>query len=512
MEPLVTYRSVIPLRSVGTSRSSPFFRFKLQRILIGLLPVAMIGCGTIQVAPRYISGDADGVTSGKGSVRIVIADRRSARLLLGTTQDIYKQRIEADIGPEQILHHALEEGLRKAGYSVSDDSKTLLEVDLRDFVVSWAQAFGAQVTASVSIEARVRFGDSVLASEHISQTANADLKLNPSSAQQGGQVLSQALTRVVDLLVDNPRVSEALARPRALQVAEEERAQRELAERTARERQRAETMAQIEAEQARIRTEAEVARVRAEAAAQERIRAERAKAEARSLTDPAEPKRVRAVTPPSPTEAVSVGTCFAVSSDGLIVTALHVVSDAREIKVRLSDGRMVGAKIETRNSPLDTALLRIDEPTPNYLLLARPRSVEIGEEVFTMGFPATDLLGEEPKFTSGTISALSGLQDEPAYLQISVPVQPGNSGGPLVGSNGRVVGMVVGTAATLRFIGVTGFLPQNINWAIKSDYIGPLFDAPPSADVEVPSRRQSIGLTQSALCEVRASKSSTRAP
>src|SRR5204863_9492097 len=107
--------------------------------------------------------------------------------------------------------------------------------------------------------------------------------------------------------------------------------------------------------------------------------------------------------------------------EGLIVTALHVVNNAREIEVLMSNGQTLRAKLKTRNSPLDIALLRVSEPTPNYLALAPPRSAEIGEGVFTMGLPVTDLLGEEPKFTAGTISALSGIRDEPAYLQISVP-------------------------------------------------------------------------------------------
>jgi S1-C subfamily serine protease len=190
----------------------------------------------------------------------------------------------------------------------------------------------------------------------------------------------------------------------------------------------------------------------------------------------------------------------------LIVTALHVIADASEIEVITADGQALSAKIEARNSPLDIALMSVDEATPNYLPFAPPRSAAMGDEVFTMGFPVIDVLGEKPKFTAGTISALSGIRDEPAYLQISVPVHPGNSGGPLVNGKGQVVGMVVSSASPLPFVKATGTLPQNISWAVKSEYISPLFDATLPAFSYVEDRRRSIDHTQRALCQVRAKR------
>ena len=80
------------------------------------------------------------------------------------------------------------------------------------------------------------------------------------------------------------------------------------------------------------------------------------------------------------------------------------------------------------------------------------------------------------------MSALSGLRNDASFLQISVPIQPGNSGGPLVNEDGEVVGVVVSTADAPAFILATDSIPQNINWAVKSVFASTLF-TPPSASV-----------------------------
>ena len=68
------------------------------------------------------------------------------------------------------------------------------------------------------------------------------------------------------------------------------------------------------------------------------------------------------------------------------------------------------------------------------------------------------------------MSSLSGLQGDATFFQISVPIQPGHSGGPLVNEDGNVVGIVTATAAVEAFYQATGSMPQNINWAVKGPY------------------------------------------
>jgi S1-C subfamily serine protease len=97
--------------------------------------------------------------------------------------------------------------------------------------------------------------------------------------------------------------------------------------------------------------------------------------------------------------------------------------------------------------------------------------LRLGEESFVIGFPLTDQLGSDHKVTTGTISALSGSQGDSRLLQFSAPVQPGNSGGPLFNSHGEVVGVVVSTLSAWQSLRSGGPLPQNVNFAIKTDYL-----------------------------------------
>ena len=131
--------------------------------------------------------------------------------------------------------------------------------------------------------------------------------------------------------------------------------------------------------------------------------------------------------------------------------------------------------------------------TPTYLSLADPKSVSLGEQVFTIGYPAPGLFGAEAKFTEGVISSLS-VGGDAGYMQISVPVHPGNSGGPLINASGEVVGVVIATASALSFVKDTGTLPQNISWALKGSFAVPLFDAPPRL-ARAPDRAAAIRRT-----------------
>lgn len=182
-----------------------------------------------------------------------------------------------------------------------------------------------------------------------------------------------------------------------------------------------------------------------------------------------------------------------------------MISTADSIIVYLMNGQSVDATVEQSAATTDLALLRVSVPTPSYLSLASPRSAKVGQAVFTLGFPVTSVLGMEPKFTDGSISALSGAQGEASLLQITVPVQPGNSGGPLLNDQGHVVGIVTSTAAILPFAAATGALPQNVNWAVKADYARPLFNAPEGLP-PAKTRDDAIDQSRRALCRVEAAK------
>ncbi len=169
----------------------------------------------------------------------------------------------------------------------------------------------------------------------------------------------------------------------------------------------------------------------------------------------------------------STGTGFFISVDGALVTNYHVIEEAREITVVTTGGKRLRAKLLKSDPVNDAAVLKVEGPsTP--LPLADQCTVGRGDEVFTLGYPLITIQGQEQKATFGRINAISGVGDDVRFVQIDVPVQPGNSGGPLIDSQGRVVGVVTATVSVLATLRASGSLPQNVNYAVKSDYIIPL--------------------------------------
>ncbi len=199
------------------------------------------------------------------------------------------------------------------------------------------------------------------------------------------------------------------------------------------------------------------------------------------------------------------GTAFAVRPDGVLLTAFHIIQGATTIDIVCRGQRAVRAEVRQQTRSSDLAVLRIDSSTLDYLPLAPPRSAKVGDHVFTVGFPATNILGTEPKFTDGSVSSLSGLGGEATLLQTSVQIQPGSSGGPLLNERGEVIGIVTSTAAVLAFTKATGTLPQNVNWAVKADYAAPLFD-PPAPPAAASTREESIQRALRAICMVEAQR------
>ncbi len=199
-----------------------------------------------------------------------------------------------------------------------------------------------------------------------------------------------------------------------------------------------------------------------------------------------------------------VGTAFVVRPDAFLLTAFHVVKDAKQIEVSCPESGKANAWVEQFSEANDLAVLRVAEGrTPTYLSIADQKSVSLGEHVFTIGYPAPNVLGSEAKFTEGVISSLS-VGGDVGYMQISVPVQPGNSGGPLINGSGEVVGVVIATASALSFLKGTGTLPQNVSWAVKGAFAVPLFDPPPRSP-RIADRGAVVRHALKATCSVTAS-------
>ncbi len=163
------------------------------------------------------------------------------------------------------------------------------------------------------------------------------------------------------------------------------------------------------------------------------------------------------------------GTGFFVTDDGYCITSLHVVKDAKRIEVRKATNSLP-AKLIAYDRTNDLALLKV-EGSFIALPLGDSSTVLLGDSVFTIGFPNTLVQGIEPKLTRGDVSSLAGLRDSPGQFQISVPVQPGNSGGPLIDRFGNVIGIVAMQLDEALAFELTGSLPQNVNYAVKSAFI-----------------------------------------
>jgi len=164
-----------------------------------------------------------------------------------------------------------------------------------------------------------------------------------------------------------------------------------------------------------------------------------------------------------------------ISSDGLVLTAAHVVQGALRIEVVTATGTFAATvvKIDANN---DVALLKCTGSNFTPLPIATSKEARAGATVFTVGFPNIQIQGFDPKLTSGEISSQTGFQDDPRQWQISVPIQPGNSGGPLCDENGNLIGIVESTLNPLTMAKIEGEIPQNVNYAVKSSYILPLLD------------------------------------
>ena len=105
------------------------------------------------------------------------------------------------------------------------------------------------------------------------------------------------------------------------------------------------------------------------------------------------------------------------------------------------------------------------------------RGIRPGDSVVAVGFPYAGLLSTTSQVTTGTVTSLAGIADDTRYLQISAPIQPGNSGGPLLDAGGTVTGVIVATLNALTVAKATGSVPQNINFAIKSSTVRAFLDA-----------------------------------
>lgn len=154
----------------------------------------------------------------------------------------------------------------------------------------------------------------------------------------------------------------------------------------------------------------------------------------------------------------------------LALTNAHVVNQCKTIDVLVA-GQRLPATLRKRDTVNDLALLDV-AGLPALPYPAWRRQAEVGEAVMAAGFPLAGLLSSDLIVTDGLVNSLAGLGNSTSHLQISAPIQPGNSGGPVLDRGANVVGLVVSKLNAAASMALTGDLPQNVNFAIKPEIVG----------------------------------------
>lgn len=175
------------------------------------------------------------------------------------------------------------------------------------------------------------------------------------------------------------------------------------------------------------------------------------------------------------------GTGFFIDKNGYIATNYHVVENAKEIEVEyIRNGvkQTFSAEVIQSDKQNDISIIKIKsnsfQPFSNIPYNFKTQISDVGSNVFALGYPmALSLMGTEIKFTDGKISSKTGMQGDITTYQISVPIQPGNSGGPLFDYDGNLVGIT--SSGVNRELDIT----ENVNYAIKTSYLRNLVDVLP---------------------------------
>jgi len=192
------------------------------------------------------------------------------------------------------------------------------------------------------------------------------------------------------------------------------------------------------------------------------------------------------------------GSGFFVWSD-IVVTNAHVVANAKKVTVVAGQNRL-DADVLSSDRANDLAVLktRLAAPGGQPCLSLTQGDLRAGDRIFVLGHPLTGMLGQAARISEGIVSSPVGIQNDPRMYQISAPIQPGNSGSPLIDERGMVVGVVTSSVNVRAAYAASGTIPQNVNFAIKSSYLRNLLasqgvPACPTAPAPVSLNARQIG-------------------
>lgn len=183
--------------------------------------------------------------------------------------------------------------------------------------------------------------------------------------------------------------------------------------------------------------------------------------------------------------AIFSGTGFVIAEGGYVLTCEHVVGKSSQIEICEGNGTKHEGKVLAIDKGNDLCLLKADDLEANPIPAAPRNSARAGETVYSLGYPLQqDLDNRNPVAGSGVIASLAGLKGDPRHLQVTLPVNPGNSGGPILDAYGRWIGVFSHKLGDLYNLQRTATVPQAINFAVKGSLAAPLFDSAP--DLKLP--------------------------
>lgn len=175
----------------------------------------------------------------------------------------------------------------------------------------------------------------------------------------------------------------------------------------------------------------------------------------------------RAATPEDGSEGDGSGTGVVISENGYILTSYRLVMDADTINVTIPDSdRPVRAKVVAKDPKENLAVLKVSKKLKPAPISMAPR-VTLGQSVFTMGFPDTDMRSRQLKFTEGTVAALKGVQEDIRFFQVEGDFQAGNFGGGLFDEKGIVIGVVTPNPPESFFLDESGSEFEPLQYVTK---------------------------------------------
>lgn len=170
-------------------------------------------------------------------------------------------------------------------------------------------------------------------------------------------------------------------------------------------------------------------------------------------------------------EVISTGSGFFINGNGFALTNAHVVAGCGALRALLREGDNPPMTLVADDPTNDLALLKIASRIDNYALFRAGPPLRQGESIVTYGYPLLEMLAAQGNIGTGVVSALAGFGNDSGNIQISAPVQPGNSGGPVFDEGGNVVGVVRSKLNVLQVAKGSGDIAQNVNFAIKVNIV-----------------------------------------